>query len=316
MAQGRNINVFLMDKVPKGRVKYTVANWTGVVYKIPRTEIERCKDREDLKQSGVYFLFGKSDETGKPVVYIGQAGSRKNGEGILNRLSEHKRNPDKGYWNEAVVFTTSNNSFGPTEISFLENKFCNLAIAANRYEVKNGNEPTSGNITEEKESELEEFAEYARMIMGVLGHNVFEPLNNESDAIATNTQLSSPDQSIRFYFSRKLKNANCTVEANGMQTAEGFVVLKGSCISPVEDDTIPPGISKARQLAKVENSILQEDVLFSSPSGAAAFVCGKSTNGLIYWKTKDENGEEIDLKKYEQKYQDDELKSGQETQLS
>ena len=258
-------------------------------------------------------IFGKSDETEKPVVYIGQAGSRKNGEGILNRLSEHKRNPDKDYWNEAVVFTTSNNSFGPTEISFLENKFCNLAIAANRYEVKNGNEPTLGNITEEKESELEEFAEYARMIMGVLGHNVFEPLNIENDAIATQTQAqtSASEHSIRFYLSRKIKDANCTVEATAMQTTEGFVVLKGSRISPVEDSTISTGISKSRQLAKIENDILQEDILFSSPSGAAAFVSGKSTNGLTYWKTK----EGTDLKKYEQAVQDEELQSDQESQL-
>ena len=62
-----------------------------------------------------------------------------------------RRNPEKDYWTEAVVFTTSNNSFGPTEISYLENRFCNLAIAANRYEVKNGNDPTSGNITEDGE---------------------------------------------------------------------------------------------------------------------------------------------------------------------
>ena len=66
-------------------------------------------------------MFGVSDTTGKPVVYVGQAGNRKNGEGILNRLLEHKRNPKEDYWTEAVVFTTSNNSFGPTEISYLEN---------------------------------------------------------------------------------------------------------------------------------------------------------------------------------------------------
>lgn len=66
----------------------------GCSYKIPRTELYKCKERDDLKQSGVYFLFGTSDETGKGVVYIGQAGARKNGEGILNRLQEHKRNPE------------------------------------------------------------------------------------------------------------------------------------------------------------------------------------------------------------------------------
>lgn len=132
--RGKSINLFLMDGEAGGRIKCTLANWTGIAYKIPRTELDRCKEREDLKQSGVYFLFGTSDTTGKGVVYIGQAGARKNGEGILNRLQEHKRNPEKDYWTEAIVFTTSNNSFGPTEISYLENRFCNLALQANRYE--------------------------------------------------------------------------------------------------------------------------------------------------------------------------------------
>lgn len=175
--RGKNIQLFLMDGEASGRIKCTLANWTGVAFKIPRTELDRCKDRDDLKQSGVYFLFGASDKTGKNVVYIGQAGARKNGEGILNRLQEHKRNPEKDYWTEAIVLTTSNNSLGATEISYLENRFCNMAIEAKRYEVKNGNDPTPGNITEEKESEMEEFIDYAKVIMGTLGHKLFEPIN-------------------------------------------------------------------------------------------------------------------------------------------
>ena len=73
------------------------------------------------------------------------------------------------------MFTTTNNSFGPTEISYLENRFCNMAIEAGRYVVKNGNDPNPGNITEETESELEEFIDYAKIVMGTLGHKVFEP---------------------------------------------------------------------------------------------------------------------------------------------
>ena len=61
------------------------------------TELDKCKGRDDLSQSGVYFLFCTSDQTGENVVYIGQAGTRKNGEGILYRLQEHKHSPDKGY---------------------------------------------------------------------------------------------------------------------------------------------------------------------------------------------------------------------------
>lgn len=56
--RGKSINLYLMDGMANGRIKCTLANWTGVAYKIPRTELDKCKEREDLKQSGVYFLFG------------------------------------------------------------------------------------------------------------------------------------------------------------------------------------------------------------------------------------------------------------------
>lgn len=90
MARGKNIQLYLMDGDVNGRIKCTLANWTGLAFKIPRTSLDVCKDRPELKQTGVYFLFGK-DENDRNVVYIGQAGVRKNGEGILNRLFEHNR---------------------------------------------------------------------------------------------------------------------------------------------------------------------------------------------------------------------------------
>ena len=288
--RGKSINLFLMDGDANGRMKCTLANWTGVAYKIPRTELDKCKERDDLKQSGVYFLFGKSDETEKGVVYIGQAGARKNGEGILNRLQEHKRNPEKDYWTEAIVFTTSNNSFGPTEISYLENRFCNLAIEANRYEVKNGNDPTPGNITEEKESEMEEFIDYAKVIMGTLGHKLFEPISKST--AAKQDETTAKDENTPYLYLKHTIKGIEKIEAKGIQTAEGFVVLKGSHVSLTNDDTIPLVIKERRKNAPVNDQrVLQEDMLFTSPSYAAVFVIGKIANGLISWKT--ENGQTL-----------------------
>lgn len=283
--RGKSINLFLMDGEASGRIKCTLANWTGIAYKIPRTELEKCKERDDLKQSGVYFLFGISDQTGENVVYIGQAGARKNGEGILNRLQEHKRNLEKDYWTEAIVFTTSNNSFGPTEISYLESHFCNLAMESKRYEVKNGNDPTSGNVTEEKESELEEFIDYAAIIMGTLGHKVFVPLTKSR---MPNTQDTTESSEMLFYLNRKSIKSGQIIEAKCKRTKEGFVVLQGSHIETIDSQSIPSGIKDMRKSAKIDKyGILQEDMLFNSPSYAAAFVVGGSANGLIKWKTKD-----------------------------
>ncbi len=280
MARGKSINLFLMDGDANGRMKCTLANWTGVAYKIPRTELDKCKERDDLKQSGVYFLFGKNEETGDSVAYIGQAGARKNGEGILNRLQEHKRNPEKDYWTEAIVFTTSNNSFGPTEISYLENRFCNLAIQAKRYVVKNGNDPTPGNITEEKESELEEFIDNARIIMGTLGHKVFVPLATSTPApiVAEEDIANTSDELLYFDHSG--------VKATGKRTSDGFVVLKGSQICSKLTKSCPDPTLRNREkyASKVdENFVLIEDILFISPSSAASYIGGASLSGNACW---------------------------------
>ena len=53
------------------------------------------------------------------------------------------------------------------------------------------------------------------------------------------------------------------------------------------DETISAGIKEKRSKANIVEGILQEDVLFSSPSGAAMFVVGKSANGLTSWKNAD-----------------------------
>jgi len=284
--RSKSINLFLMDGTANGRIKCTLTNWTGIAYKIPRTELDKCKNREDLSQSGVYFLFGTSEDTGEDVVYIGQAGIRKNKEGILCRLQEHKRNPDKDYWTEAVVFTTSNNSLGPTEISYLENQFCTISAEAKRYTVKNGNEPSIGNVTEEKESELDEFIDYAKIVMGALGYKIFEPLSAIRPVTPESNESGTSERIL--YLKRKSRKSGQTIEASCKQTNEGFVVLKGSHIETKNSSSIPPGIKEARQKAEIDTfEILQEDVLFHSPSYAAAFVIGGHANGLTEWKTAD-----------------------------
>lgn len=272
---GKSINLYLMDGDPTERIKASLANWTGVAYKIPRTTVENSKQIELLKQSGVYFLFGTDEEDSREVVYVGQAGIRTNGEGILYRLQEHKRGSDKDYWTEAVILTTSNNSFGPTEISYLENKFYNLAINAKRYEVKNGNNPSPGHITEEKESELLEFVENAKVIMGALGYKVFEPFVEKAKLKNKNNN--------------PILNYKSTYNATGQRTSEGFVVFKGSQISSTIQPSCPENVRRYREKYKdkIDSDFnLKEDILVSSPSAAAGFVGGSSLSGNVLWEDK------------------------------
>ena len=284
MKNSKNFNLFLMDGEVTGRIKCTLSNWTGLAYKVPRPYLEKCKNRQDLKQSGVYFLFGKNDD-GDDEVYVGQAGTRKNGEGVLYRVVEHLK--DEIYFSEAVMLTTQNNSFGPTEISYLENKFTNLAIDVDRYKVRNGNDPNPGNVTEEKESELEDFIEYSKMVLGVLGYKIFVPIvDKDAEEKYENT---SDAEELTLYLSRKSGKSNRQIEAKCIRTDEGFVVLKDSMIETIDSIAIPKSIKELREECIYKNEIvngkLNKNYLFNSPSYAAAFVLGTNANGRTSWKT-------------------------------
>lgn len=272
-----------MDGDVTGRIKCTMPGWSGLAYKIPRIYLDKCKDREQLKQSGVYFLFGKNNFD-EDAVYIGQAGIRKNGEGVLFRVAEHLK--DDFYFNEAVMFTTSGNSWGPTEISYLENKFTNLAIDTNRYKVQNGNDPNPGNVTEEKEAELEIYVEQFKIMLGVLGYRIFVPLVKTPESV-----VEEHDDELILGLSRKIKRSQRNIEAYCKRTNEGFVVLAGSQIEETDSGFIPDVIKELRERCKQNNEIkdgvLTRNYLFKSPSYAASFVLGMTTNGKVDWKTED-----------------------------
>ena len=105
MSRGKNINMFLMEGDVTSSIKCTLSNWTGVIYKIPRTKLnsELIRQRQHLKYSGIYFLIGKSDKEDKNLVYVGQAGNRKNGEALLLRLLEHTKDGKMDFFNEVIV---------------------------------------------------------------------------------------------------------------------------------------------------------------------------------------------------------------------
>ena len=283
--RSKNINMFLMDGEVTGKIKCTLSNWTGVIYKIPRIQLGDLKSRDEMKQSGIYFLFGRDEDKQKDVTYIGQATTRKNGEGVLLRIQEHTRDIHADYFNDVIILTTQNNSFGPTEISYLENKFTQLAKEAGRYIVKNSNDPNPGNVSEEKESELNEIVENTLMIIGTLGYRVFVPMTKKV------SQDLTDNHSTYLYLKRKTKKSNKVIEATCERTTEGFVVLEGSQVEIKDSPYLPASLKEMRQnlIASrvIQDGVLKEKQLFSSPSYAAAFLLGMQTNGRTDWKDQD-----------------------------
>jgi len=197
VARSVSVNIFLMDGTPNGKVKASNSNWNTVAYKIPREQLSECKDFDAFKQSGVYFLFGLNK------FYVGQAEVRKNGKAIHQRIMEHTTDKYKDDWEEVVMFTAKDNSLGMTDISYLENRFYHKAKDACRFKVLNGSEPTMGTVTEEKMSDLEQFIDWAELLIGAMGYKVFEPVPTgetyiqTSESVPTRTIPPLPDGNLK-----------------------------------------------------------------------------------------------------------------------
>jgi len=268
----KTIKLFLLDGIPNGRMTCELSNWTGKAYKLPRNMIKNSSSREELSNTGVYFLFGKPDiASEKDVIYIGEA------ENIIKRLSQHLN--EKDYWNEAVVLISKDDNLNKAHIKYLENRLHQIAVNVNRYEVKNSNTPTQPSISESDQAEMEEFIENIKMLVNVLGFKAFEELIQEP---INDKKVSSN------FLIKAARGAN----AKGQQTSDGFVVLKGSEIASSTVDSYPDSWKNSRQELIDNKNIIEEngklifanDYLFNSPSAAAAIVMGRSANGLTEWK--------------------------------
>ncbi|TQR19940.1 GIY-YIG nuclease family protein [Psychrobacillus vulpis] len=268
MTFGKTIKMFLIDGDPSGRLTCELSNWTGLAYRIPRTEVKKCGDRPNLNSTGVYMLFGRNHDD-KEAVYIGEA------EEVYTRLQSHLR--EKDFWNEVIVFISKDENLNKAHIKYIENKLYEKAKAANRYDVLNGNIPPMPAISEADRAEMDEFISNLVMMVNTLGHKLFVEIKDTSD---------SNDSELLY-----LKGAR-GAKAQGIQTQEGFVVLQGSRIAISIVNSYSERLTAKRnelidsKKVQIINDeyVVMEDLLFSSPSTAAEIVLGRSANGLIEWK--------------------------------
>lgn len=253
--------MFLLDGNPNDRIICNISNWDGIGIKIPKTKLKESKERKELQNTGLYFLFNKNDDN--DFVYIGEA------ENVFDRLLQHM---SEDTWNDALVFVKKDNNLNKAHVKYLENYFYNLAILADRYSIKNSTIPTKSSISEADEATMEEFAYYVKMITNTLGYKAFEKL------------VESEFQTDYNYFIQSVG-----LHAEGKMTNEGFVVIKGSESSTIFKTASSKSLRRKWESLREEKivdskGIFIKDYLFSSPSTAAAMILGRNANGLTEWK--------------------------------
>lgn len=280
MAAAASINMFLLDGSAEGAIKCSTRGQDTIVYKIPRADINTYVGRDDLKKAGIYFLVGEIDK--KPAIYVGQGNARKNGNGVLGRVIEHRK-ASESYWNVAFILISNSDWVSATELNYLEYQFCNMANNAGSYHVVNAWDPSLGKVSEETKVTMEPFIDYTKLVLKIQGYKPFE-----KDLLAT-CVTGSKDDVIEMFLVQQGKEGR-SVDARCKYIDGKYVVLKGSKIASLPTNSCPKRVANKRAMVANcidKNNILKKDIEFDSPSSAASFVILGTANGNILWKSKD-----------------------------
>ncbi len=263
----RTIQIFLPTGDPAG---IRIAEQTTSIIRlieVPRSDIAEFVKMPEAKQVGLYFLVSGDS---KDELYIGQSGD------VGSRLMQHYKDEKKD-WERALVLVSLTNNLTQTHVLYLESLSIEKAKHCQRYELLNGNGWQKPHTPVPLKADCDEIHEIGSLLLATLGYPIFEPLAEQS--------TTKPEQV--FICNR------AGVDAKGIYTNEGMVVLKGSSAPMLTTRKTDQRFydKRDRLLAKgvitEQNGrfIFERDYLFPSPSGASMFLLLATANGWKNWKT-------------------------------
>ncbi|RCW94920.1 GIY-YIG nuclease family protein [Marinomonas foliarum] len=263
----RTIQIFLPTGDPAG---IRIAEQTTSIIRlieVPRSDIAEFVKMPEAKQVGLYFLVSGDS---KDELYIGQSGD------VGSRLMQHYKDEKKD-WERVLVLVSLTNNLTQTHVLYLESLSIEKAKLCQRYELLNGNGGQKPHTPIPLKADCDEIHEIGSLLLATLGYPIFEPLAEQSS--------TKPEQV--FICNR------ADVDARGIYTNEGMVVLKGSSAPMTTTRKTDQRFydKRDRLLAKgviaEQNGrfVFQRDCLFPSPSGASMFLLLATANGWVNWKT-------------------------------
>jgi hypothetical protein len=265
-SQGFSVRIFIPSGNPDGLRIIEKSNWIGQGLFFPRALFPEARQRDELKRTGVYVLWGPGESGQLLRIYVGE------GDSVLSRLGQHAKQKD--FWTHAVVFTSKDQNLNKAHVKYLEARLVQLAADAKRAELDNGNIPQLSTLSEADKADAEAFLQDMLLCLPLLGLNVFE-------------KAKAPGKK-----SRDLILRGKGIEARGQDTAEGFVVRAGSLAVKDEAPSIHDYLKELRRALLAQGVFVDEgtyyrltqDYTFNSPSTAAGVLLGRSANGRTEWR--------------------------------
>ena len=266
MAISKKLEIIYHNGQPDGIRSIRRHLSTMTTYVIPRPLLSEAKKLTGINRPGIYYLISENDDNKIAQIYVGQT---RNG---VSRLEDHNRSKD--FWNKAIMFLADSKTFSLDMISGLEAYAINKATESKRYKVENTVNPKY-EIDEYDLPLIEEVYEEIKFIMATQGYKM------------ENSKITLNETNI-------LHTTRNGIKAFGVYDGEKFEVLEGSEVD-MSRRCHSDNVEKQRQTAIHNEDIvcvsskhkLNVSVSFTSPSSAAMFVLGGSTNGWIEWKNID-----------------------------
>lgn len=266
----------MIDGSPTGVKTIELSGWIGKAIVVPRAKLKDIKNRPEMQQPGVYFLFGKDDNEAD-IAYIGET------ENLFDRIANHDTNKD--FWEIAIAFTSKWNDLTKWDIKFLESRAIERAKSVKRFNLTNNTTPPRNNLPEYQQAAMEEFLENIDLLLAASGYPIIKDNNPDITRLWDNNIY--------------ILNTRWT-EGKGIYTSDGFVIFAWS---RGRSSVVASYIWKEKRIRtelkqkgiireEGEEIIFLEDYLSSSPSFAASLLMGRSANGWTEWKMS--NGKTLD----------------------
>ena len=266
--RSKRINLILHHGTPYGIKTAEMSNWNGKIIVCPRSALKQLSDLDIADAPAVYLLFNREDN----LLYVGETDTLK------ARITHHTQTKD--FWEEMIACTSP--ELTKTEVKYLEHALHKRLQEDGLVELQNSVSPKTPTIRKEFQDAMDEFIDHISDILLSLGFTFMG---------ASQAVHQSAGEGIQVYCEGK------DAKSQGIYSENGLLVKAGSII---RTEMTPSTQEKYKQLQQTlsskgllekydENSLLlKEDHLFSSPSAAAILVLGRSSNGLLEWKTSDD----------------------------
>lgn len=255
-----------------------IGNWSGKVLSGPRSRIADLLRRPEASRTGIYVQIGPDPERpGELLGYIGEA------DDVAARMRYHLRSDSKDFFDRVAFVVSLDDTLTKAHARYLESRLIRLTKDAGTVVLTNDTAPDFNRLPEADRADMETFIEQLRIILPLVGFDLFRPRRPISTATT-----SGPDSSPVFTFSTGVASARAR------ETEDGFVVLAGSTAKAATSGTFQAGYRALRERLLVDGSLVAgssdellafaTDVVLASPSAAAAIVAGRSASGPIEWK--------------------------------